>query len=136
MIACRTAVIVAESFGVVPNTLKFAGGPNKTDATGRYVCLADDSAATRYSVTFDLLCTNPGDARCVSVYRVTKPDGAVLFQRQTNAAEVSSETPAPDAPTADSPAEAAPAAPADGNTTGDPGDASSGSDNSIPQQQP
>jgi hypothetical protein len=132
MMACRASVILAENFGVVPNTLKFSGGPNKTDTVGRYTCLADDKAGTRYSVTFDLVCRQLNDARCVLLYQASKPDGTVLYQRQAMSPDTSAQTPAPDTSATDGSTEAVPPATPEGAS---PGDASSG-ESSSPQQQP
>jgi hypothetical protein len=79
---CSSAVGVAQSYGIVPNSATPSGVPQKTDVTGRYVCLAQNGAA-RFTISVDLLCRDLGDQRCFSLFTVTQDDGSVLFQRQS-----------------------------------------------------
>ena len=79
---CSSAVGVAQSYGIVPNAATPSGPPQKTDVTGRYVCLAQNGAA-RFTISVDLLCKELGDQRCFSLFTVTQDDGSVLFQRQS-----------------------------------------------------
>ena len=79
---CRSAVGVAQSFGIVPNAASPAGPPQKTDVTGRYVCVAQNGAA-HYTISVDLICRALGDQRCFNLFTVTQDDGSILFQRQS-----------------------------------------------------
>lgn len=79
---CRSTVGVAQSFGIVPNAASPAGPPQKTDVTGRYVCVAQNGA-TRYTISVDLICRELGDQSCFNLFTVTQDDGSVLFQRQS-----------------------------------------------------
>lgn len=79
---CSSTVSVAQSYGIVPNGATSSGGPQKTDVTGRYVCLAQNGAA-RYTISVDLLCRDLSDQRCFSLFTVSQDDGSVLFQRQS-----------------------------------------------------
>lgn len=79
---CSSAVGVAQSFGIVPNGATPAGAPQKTDVTGRYVCVAQNGTA-HYTISVDLICRALGDPRCFNLFTVTQDDGSVLFQRQS-----------------------------------------------------
>ncbi|HEX2592141.1 MAG TPA: hypothetical protein VHL34_11635 [Rhizomicrobium sp.] len=128
---CRLAIGTAQNFGVVPNTLKYAGGPATTSTAGRYVCAAEDKGGVRYLLTLDLMCKNMEDMRCANLATVTKADGTVVYHRQG-----SEEAPTPAAPAEDAtqqaPATDGSAAPADGSGATDqsaapPADTSGGS---------
>jgi len=79
---CSSAVGVAQSFGIVPNGATPAGPPQKTDVTGRYVCVAQNGTA-HYTISVDLICRDLGDQRCFNLFTVTQDDGSGIFQRQS-----------------------------------------------------
>jgi hypothetical protein len=79
---CNSALASAVNFGVLPTDTKLAGdAPQSTDVRGRYVCQAATDAA-KYAVTFDLICENIGDRRCIALFRVAQNGGGTLYQRQ------------------------------------------------------
>jgi hypothetical protein len=128
---CRMMIGLGESFGVLPNTMKYAGGPAKTDVQGRYICTAMDTSNVRYSLNGELVCKDLNNPNCVSMVTVTKADGTVMFQRQGGPSPVVDST----APPANG------SAPADANGANATPDANGAApatpDNSAtPQQQP
>ena len=78
---CSSTVSLAQSFGVVPAGAKPASDPQKTDVTGRYVCLAG-GPRTQYTISVDLICRDLSDEHCFDLFNVTGSDGTVLYQRQ------------------------------------------------------
>ena len=106
---CRLTIATGENFGVVPGTMRFAGGPGKTDVQGRYICTGDDDANVRYAFTVDHLCQDLNNPNCVSLVSVVKADGTTLFKRadpnataaDTGAPPASAATPAPPPATGD-----------------------------------
>lgn len=78
---CLTAVATAADFGIVPTGTAPTGMPQRTDVRGRYVCAASGGNAT-YAVAVELVCHDLGDERCFALYKVTKSDGTVLYQKQ------------------------------------------------------
>jgi hypothetical protein len=94
---CRMTIAVAENFGVLPTTMKFAGGPNKTDTQGRYVCLATDNGGKQYTLASDLVCRDLNNPNCVSLVDVKSGDTSIYHRADPPAA--SDAAPAPDATT-------------------------------------
>jgi hypothetical protein len=101
---CRLVIAMGENYGVVPATMRFAGGPGKTDVQGRYICTGDDDANVRYVFTAEHVCRDLNNAECASLVTIVKADGAILFKRADQSGGATS-APAP------APADTAPAAP-------------------------
>jgi hypothetical protein len=77
---CTTALTVVQNLGLVPHFATLDGGDTKTtNVQGRYICDAKTDVA-KYSVTFDLTCTNLGALKCIAPYSVTQ-DGTVIYKR-------------------------------------------------------
>jgi hypothetical protein len=95
---CRLTIAMAENFGVVPTTMKFAGGPNKTDTQGRYACLATDTGGQQYTFASDLVCRDLNNPNCVSLVDVKNAGGTSLYHR-ADPPPVAEAAPAPDTAT-------------------------------------
>jgi hypothetical protein len=104
---CRLVIALGENYGIVPGTMRFAGGPGKTGVQGRYVCTGDDDANVRYAFTADHMCQDLNNAQCASLVTIVKQDGTTLFKRADQGAVAA--TPSAPAPAAST--GAAPAAP-------------------------
>ncbi len=78
---CSAGLADAQNFGIVPAYGKLIGNIKETDTKGRYVCVATTNV-TKYTIAIDLMCRDPKDPRCVSLYTVSQDDGSVLYQRQ------------------------------------------------------
>jgi len=78
---CSAALAVTQSVGIVPNFTRLASDVvQKTGVRGRYSCLAQTSAA-KYLITFDLMCRNLADAKCIDLYSVVQDGTGALYQR-------------------------------------------------------
>jgi hypothetical protein len=79
---CTAALDTAQKLGIVPGFATLASDETQnTNVQGRYICLAKTEAA-RYSLDFDLTCTNLGTGNCISLYTVSQAGGGVLYQRK------------------------------------------------------
>jgi len=79
---CTAALGTAQKQGIVPAFAVLASEETQnTDVQGRYICLAKTDAA-RYSVDFDLTCTDLSTGNCISLYNVSQAGGGVLYQRK------------------------------------------------------
>ena len=82
-IVCQQAITAAKAYGIVPAYATLASKlPTATKVTGRYVCTSATEVA-RYNIAVDLVCRQIRDARCVSLYTISKPDGTLLYQRRS-----------------------------------------------------
>ncbi|HEY1709065.1 MAG TPA: hypothetical protein VGG10_12425 [Rhizomicrobium sp.] len=101
---CRLVIALGENYGVVPGTMRFAGGPGKTDVQGRYVCTGDDDANVRYAFTADHVCQDLNNAQCASLVSIVKADGTSLFKRaDQNGGDAAASAPAPAPATTEAP---------------------------------
>ena len=79
---CTAALGAAQKQGIVPGFATLASEDTQnTDVQGRYICLARTDAA-KYSIDFDLTCTDLAAGNCISLYNVSQAGGGVLYQRQ------------------------------------------------------
>ncbi|MEJ1969359.1 MAG: hypothetical protein WDN03_12115 [Rhizomicrobium sp.] len=79
---CTAALAAAQRLGYVPAFATVASDETwNTEVRGRYICLARTDAA-KYSLDFDLTCTNLGAGDCISLYSVSQAGGGVLYQRK------------------------------------------------------
>ncbi len=78
---CSTVLTVTQGFGLVPKFTQLASAVVKDEnGHGRYSCFARTGAA-RYQITFDLMCTNLADAKCISLYMVAQDGTGPIYQR-------------------------------------------------------
>jgi hypothetical protein len=79
---CTSALAAAQNFGIVPSYAKsLSMFPVATQVRGRYACEGATTVA-HYIIAVDLLCRQLKDPRCVALYSVSQPGGAVLYRRQ------------------------------------------------------
>jgi hypothetical protein len=79
---CTAALGAAQKQGIVPGFATLASEDTQnTNVQGRYICLAKTDAA-KYSIDFDLTCTDLSTGNCISLYNVSQAGGGVLYQRQ------------------------------------------------------
>lgn len=79
---CSAALGTAQQQGILPAFAALASEETQnTDVQGRYICLAKTDAS-RYSIDFDLTCTNLSQGNCISLYLVSQAGGGVLYQRK------------------------------------------------------
>ena len=79
---CTAALATAQQQGILPGFATLASDDTQnTDTQGRYICLAKTDAS-RYSIDFDLTCTNLSQGNCISLYLVSQAGGGVLYQRK------------------------------------------------------
>jgi len=78
---CSAALAVTEGFGLVPKFTQLASAVVKEEnSRGRYSCLARTGAA-KYQITFDLICANLADAKCINLYSVAQDGTGAIYQR-------------------------------------------------------
>ncbi|MBL6852269.1 MAG: hypothetical protein ISS15_08480 [Alphaproteobacteria bacterium] len=78
---CTAALATAQQQGIIPGFATLASQETQnTDVSGRYICLAKTDAA-RYSIDFDLTCTNLSQGNCIALFNVSQAGGGVLYQR-------------------------------------------------------
>lgn len=78
---CSAALTTTQGFGIVPAYTQLASDVVQAGSTrGRYTCFARTDAA-KYQITFDLMCKDLGDAKCLSLYSVTQDGTGALYQR-------------------------------------------------------
>jgi len=79
---CTAALGAAQKQGIVPGFATLASEDTQnTDVQGRYICLAKTDAS-KYSIDFDLTCTDLATGNCISLYNVSQAGGGVLYQRK------------------------------------------------------
>lgn len=79
---CTAAVQAAQNLGIVPGyATRSSDDTIATGVQGRYICTAKTDSA-KYAVSFDLACTQLGDANCIKLYSVSQDGGGVLYQRK------------------------------------------------------
>lgn len=78
---CSAALATTQGFGLVPAYTRLASDRVQEGALpGRYTCFAQTDAA-KYQLTFDLMCKDLTDAKCLSLYSVTQDGSGTLYQR-------------------------------------------------------
>jgi len=79
---CSSALTITQGFGLVPKFTQLASAVVKDEnGHGRYSCFASTGAA-KYQITFDLICANLADAKCISLYRVAQDGTGAIYQRR------------------------------------------------------
>jgi hypothetical protein len=79
---CTAALGTAQQQGILPGFATLASEETQnTNVQGRYICLAKTDAS-RYSIDFDLTCTNLSQGNCILLYAVSQAGGGVLYQRK------------------------------------------------------
>lgn len=78
---CSAALTTSQGFGIVPGYTRLASDMVQSGgARGRYTCFAQTGAA-KYQITFDLMCDNLADAKCINLYSVTQDGTGAIYQR-------------------------------------------------------
>lgn len=78
---CTAALTTTQGFGIVPAYTRLASDVVQGGAArGRYTCFAQTDAA-KYQITFDLMCKDLGEAKCLNLYSVTQDGTGALYQR-------------------------------------------------------
>ena len=78
---CSVALATTQGFGIVPAYTKLASDLVKpNEVRGRYTCFARTDAA-KYQITFDLMCKDLGDSKCLNLYSVTQDGTGAIYQR-------------------------------------------------------
>jgi len=78
---CTAALVSAQTLGVMPAFAVRDGDEAKTTSVqGRYACGARTDAA-RYTIVFDLVCTDLTRSDCVVPFQIAQQGGGVIFQR-------------------------------------------------------
>ena len=78
---CSAGLTSAQGFALVPAYTKLASAVIQTGSVnGRYTCFAETDAA-KYQITFDLMCKDLNDPKCISLYSVTQDGTGAIYQR-------------------------------------------------------
>lgn len=78
---CSAALAITKGVGIVPSFAQLASAELKEEkARGRYTCFARTGAA-KYQITFDLMCANLADAKCINLYSVAQDGTGAIYQR-------------------------------------------------------
>ena len=78
---CSAALASTQGFGIVPAYTKLASDTVQSGSVrGRYTCFAQTDAA-KYQITFDLMCKDLGDAKCLNLYSVAQDGSGAIYQR-------------------------------------------------------
>jgi len=78
---CNAALASAEGFALVPGYTKLASDVVQGGSVaGRYTCYAQTDAA-KYQITFDLMCRNLDDPKCINLFSVTQDGTGAIYQR-------------------------------------------------------
>jgi hypothetical protein len=78
---CTAALTTTQGFGIVPAYTQLASDMVQGGTVrGRYTCFARTDAA-KYQITFDLMCKDLGEAKCLNLYSVTQDGTGTLYQR-------------------------------------------------------
>lgn len=78
---CSAALTTTEGFAIVPAYTRLASDlVQERSVSGRYTCFAQTDAA-KYQITFDLMCQDLSDAKCINLYSVTQDGTGALYQR-------------------------------------------------------
>ena len=81
IVLCDTALSAAQSFGLLPAFATRDGDEARAGVVqGRYVCGAKTDAA-KYTIAFDMVCTEMGNNKCVVLNTITMNGGTVLYRR-------------------------------------------------------
>jgi hypothetical protein len=79
---CTAALSTAKGFGIIPAYTELASDVvGRTNTEARYVCRGRTDAA-KYEVTFDLMCKDLNDAKCINLYRVAQDRTGPIYQRR------------------------------------------------------
>ena len=79
---CTAAFSKAKGFGIVPQYTELASDDvGRTTTEGRYICSGHTDAA-KYDITFDLVCKDLNDARCIDLYTVAQDQTGPIYQRR------------------------------------------------------
>ncbi len=78
---CTAAISTAKGFGIVPAYTELASDVvQRTETQGRYSCLAHTDAA-KYQITFELMCKDLNNSKCMSLYTVAQDQTGPIYQR-------------------------------------------------------
>jgi len=78
---CSAALATTQGFGILPAYTKLASDlVQPSSVRGRYTCFAQTDAA-KYQITFDLMCKDLGEAKCLNLYSVTQDGTGAIYQR-------------------------------------------------------
>jgi hypothetical protein len=78
---CDAALAATQDLKLLPAYARRDGDTAGTTAVqGRYVCHARTEAA-KYTITFDLGCTDLSQAGCIGLYTIEQQGGGVIYQR-------------------------------------------------------
>lgn len=79
---CTAALSTAKRFGIIPVYTELSGDVvERSETRGRYTCSGHTDAA-KYRVTFDLMCKNIDDAKCIELYTVAQDRTGPIYQRR------------------------------------------------------
>lgn len=79
---CSAGLASAEGFALVPGYTKLASDIVQTGSVaGRYTCFGQTDAA-KYQITFDLMCKNLDDPKCINLFSVTQDGTGSIYQRR------------------------------------------------------
>ena len=79
---CSAGLATARGFGIVPAYTKLASSlVQPGNARGRYTCFAQTNSA-KYQITFDLICKDLSDPKCVALFGVMQDGTGSLYQRR------------------------------------------------------
>jgi hypothetical protein len=78
---CSVALTTTQGFAIVPAYTRLASDMvQEGSVPGRYTCYAQTDAA-KYQITFDLMCKDLSDAKCINLFSVTQDGSGSLYQR-------------------------------------------------------
>jgi hypothetical protein len=79
---CNAGLASALGFALVPPFTKLASDEVQMGAvTGRYTCYARTDAS-KYQITFDLMCKDLNDPKCINLFSVAQDGTGVIYQRR------------------------------------------------------
>ena len=79
---CNAGLASAQGFALVPAYTRLASDVVQMGTvTGRYTCYARTYAA-KYQITFDLMCKDLNDPKCVNLFSVTQDGSGAIYQRR------------------------------------------------------
>ena len=79
---CGAGLASAQGFAIVPAYTKLASDfVQAGSVSGRYTCFAQTDAA-KYQITFDLMCKDLNDPRCINLFSVTQDGTGAIYQRR------------------------------------------------------